>query len=109
RGRTQTIVYSCIFGPPVIASRVHATADVCDEGVIEYYEPGDPADPARAIKRLHGDPARRAELAANGKRAEERSGWAVQQERFLGVYRELVGEPEPGAALGATSSPGSSP
>jgi glycosyltransferase involved in cell wall biosynthesis len=77
--------------------------------VIEYYEPGDPADLARAIKRLHDDPARRAELAANGRRAEEHSGWAVQQEKFLGVYRELLGERDPSAAVGATSSPGSSP
>jgi glycosyltransferase involved in cell wall biosynthesis len=105
---TYKMVDYWIFGLPVIASRLHATADVYDDSVIEYYEPGDAADLARAIKRLHGDPDRRAELAANGKRAEERSGWVVQQERFLGVYRELVGEPEPAPALGATSSPGSS-
>jgi glycosyltransferase involved in cell wall biosynthesis len=98
-----------IFGLPVIASRLHATADVYDDSVIEYYEPGDPADLARAIKRLHDDPARRADLAASGRRAEERSGWAVQQEKFLGVYRKLLGEPEPSEAVGATSSPGSSP
>src|SRR3954453_20619594 len=45
-----------IFGLPVIASRLHATADVHDESVIEYYEPGDPVDLARAIKHLHDDP-----------------------------------------------------
>jgi glycosyltransferase involved in cell wall biosynthesis len=106
---TYKMVDYWIFGLPVIASRLHATADVYDDSVIEYYEPGDPADLARAIKRLHDDPARRAELAASGRRAEERSGWAVQQEKFLGVYRELLGAPEPSPAAGATSSPGSSP
>jgi glycosyltransferase involved in cell wall biosynthesis len=105
---TYKMVDYWIFGLPVIASRLHATADVYDDGVIEYYEPGDPADLARAIRRLHDDPARRAELAASGRNAEERSGWAVQQETFLGVYRDLLGEPER-PPVGATSSSGSSP
>jgi len=106
---TYKMVDYWIFGLPVIASRLHATADVYDDGVIEYYEPGDPADLARAIRRLYDDPARRAELAAGGRRAEEHSGWAVQQETFLGVYRDLLGEPGSGAPVGATSAPGSSP
>jgi glycosyltransferase involved in cell wall biosynthesis len=105
---TYKMVDYWIFGLPVIASRLHATADVYDDGVIEYYEPGDPSDLARAIKRLHDDPARRAALAASGRRAEEHSGWAVQQETFLGVYRNLLGEPER-PPVAATSSPGSSP
>jgi glycosyltransferase involved in cell wall biosynthesis len=105
---TYKMVDYWIFGLPVIASRLHATADVYDDSVIEYYEPGDPADLARAIRRLHDEPERRAELAANGRRAEERSGWAVQQEKFLEVYRRLLGRPEPGAPLAATSAPGSS-
>jgi glycosyltransferase involved in cell wall biosynthesis len=105
---TYKMVDYWIFGLPVIASRLHATAEVYDDGVIEYYEPGDPVDLARAIRRLHDDPARRAELAASGRNAEERSGWAVQQETFLGVYRDLLGEPER-PPVGATSSSGSSP
>jgi glycosyltransferase involved in cell wall biosynthesis len=106
---TYKMVDYWIFGLPVIASRLDATADVYDDGVIEYYEPGDPADLARAIKRLHDDPARRAELAASGRRAEQHSGWNVQQERFLAVYDALLGGGRrANGAVGATSAPGSS-
>ena len=104
---TYKMVDYWIFGLPVIASRLHATADVYDDSVIEYFEPDDPADLARAIKRLHDDRARRAELAANGRLAERRSGWGVQQERFLAVYEALLGDDRAGA-VGATSAPGSS-
>jgi glycosyltransferase involved in cell wall biosynthesis len=107
---TYKMVDYWIFGLPVIASRLHATADVYDDSVIEYYEPGDAADLARAIKRLHDDPARRLELAANGRRAEQDSGWAVQQERFLAVYDALLGgNRRANGAVSATSAPGSSP
>jgi glycosyltransferase involved in cell wall biosynthesis len=107
---TYKMVDYWIFGLPVIASRLHATADVYDDSVIEYYEPGDPADLARAIKRLHDDPARRAELASNGRRAEQHSGWNVQQERFLAVYNALLGDGRrANGAVGATSAPGSNP
>jgi glycosyltransferase involved in cell wall biosynthesis len=106
---TYKMVDYWIFGLPVIASRLHATADVYDDSVIEYYEPGDPVDLARAIKRLHDDPLRRAELAAAGRRAEQHSGWAVQQERFLAVYDRLLGGGRrANGAVGATSAPGSS-
>jgi glycosyltransferase involved in cell wall biosynthesis len=107
---TYKMVDYWIFGLPVIASRLHATADVYDDSVIEYYEPGDPADLARAIKRLHDDPARRDELAANGRHAEKHSGWTVQQERFLAVYDALLGGGRrANGAVGVTSAPGSSP
>jgi glycosyltransferase involved in cell wall biosynthesis len=105
---TYKMVDYWIFGLPVIASRLHATADVYDDSVIEYFEPGDAADLARAIKRLHDDPARRAELAENGRRSEQESGWGVQQERFLGVYEALLGRDGSDEPVGATSAPRSS-
>jgi hypothetical protein len=56
------------------------------------------SDLARAIKHLHDDPARRAELAANGRRTEEESGWAAQQQTYLGVFERLLGEAEAAGA-----------
>jgi glycosyltransferase involved in cell wall biosynthesis len=82
-----------IFGLPVIATRLRATSALYDDSVIEYYEPGDPDDLARAIKRLHDDTLRRAELAANGRRSLERWGWPVQQKKYLAVYDELLSSP----------------
>jgi glycosyltransferase involved in cell wall biosynthesis len=95
---TYKMVDYWIFGLPVIASRLRATADVYDGTVIEYFEAGDASDLARAIKRLHDDPARRAELAANGRRTEEESGWAAQQQTYLGVFEQLLGEAEAAGA-----------
>jgi glycosyltransferase involved in cell wall biosynthesis len=102
---TYKMVDYWIFGRPVIASRLDATAATYDDSVIEYYEPGDAADLARAVRRLHADPARREELARNGRAAQDRNGWVVQQRTFLGVYDALLrdGPPPVGEAETAVS------
>ena len=87
---TNKMVDYWIFGLPVIASRLRAVSEVYDESELEFYEADDPRDLARAIRRLHDDPARRAELAANGSRAQLRNGWAVQRDAYLGVYDALL-------------------
>jgi glycosyltransferase involved in cell wall biosynthesis len=86
---TYKMVDYWIFGLPVIASRLQATAELYDDNVIEYFEPADPEDLARAIRRLHDDPRRREELARNGKTAHEQHGWATQRQTFVGVYDTL--------------------
>jgi glycosyltransferase involved in cell wall biosynthesis len=86
---TYKMVDYWIFGLPVIASRLRATMELYDDSVIEYFEPADQADLARAIRRLHDNPQRREELARNGKLANDRHGWATQRETFVGVYDAL--------------------
>jgi glycosyltransferase involved in cell wall biosynthesis len=88
--QTNKMVDYWIFGLPVIHSRLRAVEEMYDDSVLEYYEAGDAAALARAIKRLHDDPARREELARNGKMALETSGWTVQKQIYLGVYEELL-------------------
>lgn len=78
------------FGLPVVASRLRAVASLYDDRVLEYYEPGDPADLARAIRRLHDDPVRRAQLAAAGRQAACRNGWRAQRRVYLDAYRALL-------------------
>jgi glycosyltransferase involved in cell wall biosynthesis len=78
------------FGLPVIHSRLRAVADHYGEGPLEFYESDDPEDLARAIRRLHSDPQRRAELVENGRLALRENGWEVQREVYLGVYDELL-------------------
>jgi glycosyltransferase involved in cell wall biosynthesis/peptidoglycan/xylan/chitin deacetylase (PgdA/CDA1 family) len=87
---TNKMVDYWIFGLPVIASRLRAVSQVHDDSVLEYYEPGDARDLARAIRRLHEDPARRAELARNGRLAEKRHGWGVQKRTYVGIYDALL-------------------
>lgn len=89
---TNKMVDYWIFGLPVIASRLRAVSELYDARFIEYFEPGDAAGLAAAIRRLRTDPVRRAELAQNGKLAQLRNGWAVQRVSYLSVFDELLGD-----------------
>jgi glycosyltransferase involved in cell wall biosynthesis len=88
--QTNKMVDYWIFGLPVIASRLRAISEVYGAEVIEYFEPGDAAGLAAAIRRLRDDPDRRAELAHNGKLAQLRNGWASQRGIYLGVFDALL-------------------
>ena len=88
---TNKMVDYWIFGLPVIASRLDAVSQLYDNRVIEYFEPGNASDLAAAIRRLHADPARRAELARNGELAQLRNGWATQRISYLSVFNSLLG------------------
>ena len=107
---TNKMVDYWIFGLPVIASRLRATSELYDDRFVEYYEPGDATDLAAAIRRLHADPARRAELAENGKLAQLENGWAAQRIIYLGVFDSLLGDvsadvPEQSATASSAPDP----
>lgn len=89
---TNKMIDYWIFGLPVVASRLRAVSETYDDHVIEYFEPGNAADLAAAIRRLRFDPARRAELAGNGKLALLTSGWSAQREVYLSVFAAVLGE-----------------
>lgn len=88
---TNKMVDYWIFGLPVIASRLRAVTELYDDGVIEYFEPGDATALATAIRRLRTDPQRRAQLAGNGKLAQLRNGWATQRVAYLSVFDVIQG------------------
>ena len=79
-----------IYGLPVIASSLHALSQLYDDSVLEYFASEDAEELAGAIRRLHDDPERRAELAENGKLAERAHGWEVQRRSYLGTYEALL-------------------
>ncbi len=82
-----------IFGLPVVASRLRAVSASYDDTVLEFFEPGDPADLARALQRIHGDRRRRQELADAGTAALAANGWGVQRRVYLDVFADVVGVP----------------
>jgi glycosyltransferase involved in cell wall biosynthesis len=92
---TNKMIDFWIFGLPVIASRLRAVSETYDDHVIEYFEPGDAAELAAAIRRLRYDSDRRAELAKNGKLALLESGWPAQREIYLNVFSAVLGETFP--------------
>lgn len=89
---TNKMVDYWIFGLPVIASRLKAVSELYDDHFIEYFEPGNAAALAAAIRRLRADPSRRAELAQNGRLAQLSNGWATQRGSYLGVFDDLLGD-----------------
>jgi glycosyltransferase involved in cell wall biosynthesis len=88
---TNKMVDYWIFGLPVIASRLRAVSELYDDRFLEYFEPGDAAGLAAAIRRLRADPHRRAELARNGKIAQLMNGWAAQRLSYLKVFDAILG------------------
>jgi glycosyltransferase involved in cell wall biosynthesis len=99
---TNKMIDYWIFGLPVIASRLRAVSETYDDDVIEYFEPGDAAQLAAAIKRLRDDPDRRAELAENGRIALRSSGWPAQRETYLSVFTTVLGESYDGTREGTS-------
>lgn len=88
---TNKMVDYWIFGLPVIASKLRAVSELYDARFIEYFEPGDEASLAAAIRRLRADPERRAQLAENGKLAQRMNGWTAQRSVYLGIFEGLLG------------------
>ncbi len=89
---TNKMVDYWMFGLPVIASRLRATAETYDDDVMEYFEPGDARQLAAAIRRLRSDPERRAKLAANGRLALLRNGWDTQRPVYLSAFAAALGD-----------------
>ncbi len=87
---TNKMIDYWIFGLPTIASRLRSVSSAYDDSVLEYFEPGDAESLAAAIRRLHDNPDRRAELSRNGQAALEFTGWGAQEELFLEVYDSLL-------------------
>lgn len=92
---TNKMVDYWMFGLPVIASRLRATAETYGDDVIEYFEPGDAAQLAEALRRLRADPGRRAELAGNGRLALGRNGWKTQRAVYLDAFTAVLAD-QPG-------------
>jgi glycosyltransferase involved in cell wall biosynthesis len=89
---TNKMVDYWMFGLPVIASRLRATAETYGDDVMEYFEPGDAAALAAAIRRLRSAPRRRAELAGNGELALRSNGWNAQRAAYLGAFAAVLAD-----------------
>lgn len=75
---------------PAIVAWTRAVAEYFDGDAVEYFASDDPADLARAIRRLHDDPERRRALVEAAARQSEPHRWPRQRERYLAVVSRLV-------------------
>ena len=84
---TKLMEYA-VMGIPSVVSRTSAIEAYFTGTMVEFFEPGDARSLACAIRRLHADPARRAELACGASRFTNRYSW----ERIGQQYVRLVGQ-----------------
>ncbi|MBB3675527.1 glycosyltransferase family 4 protein [Modestobacter versicolor] len=88
-------------GAPVVASDLDAFGRVLADGTAGVLVPrGDVAALATALSGLLAEPARRAELAAAGRREVAAYDWSVVARRILAVYETVA----PTGGIGVTAS-----
>lgn len=75
---------------PVVASRLPMVVATFGDDVVTY-EPGDPADLARAIRSIVDDPARRNGLVARARERVRELAWDVEAQRYVELVERLVG------------------
>ena len=80
------------LGIPVLAARLPSYAAYLAEPCAWFFEPGDPADLARAIERFARAPgAERTARAAAAQAAVARIAWPIERARLLAAYGALLG------------------
>lgn len=85
------LVEAMSAGTAVVASDLGAFRRVLDDGTAGVlFRTGDPADLARTLVELLGDPDRRAHVAAAGEAAVGRYDWASVTHEILTVYEMAV-------------------
>jgi glycosyltransferase involved in cell wall biosynthesis len=80
------------FEKPVIASRLRAVEAYFDEESVAYFEPDDPDDLARVIKRMCGNSVWRRQLVRNSQRRYGGYRWQQSKETYVSVSCRLAGE-----------------
>ena len=76
---------------PALVSRTTAVEAYFGDDCFEMFESSDAADLARAIRRVHADPARREELVRNAAARNESYRWPRQRAHYLEIVRRNVG------------------
>jgi glycosyltransferase involved in cell wall biosynthesis len=78
------------LGIPVIAARLRTVEHYFGRGAVELFEPGDAADLARAIVRLHSDPQLRQRLVEHASQALGALNWENQRSEYLKAIDSLL-------------------
>jgi len=94
-------------GVPVVATDLPGMAEVVrDTGCGVLVDATDPADIARGIRDIvDASPEEREQLRERTWRAgQERYNWQHETETLLALYRDLLGQPEPGLPSPASAS-----
>lgn len=83
---------------PVVCSRTTSALSYFDEDSFAWFRSGDERALAEAIRTLHDDPRRRADLVAHAARRAEPYRWVHQRRIYVDVVEGLLGQPPAPAA-----------
>lgn len=75
---------------PAIVARLRAIGAYFDDSCVQFFEPGNALDLARAIRELHADPDLRRRLVRRASEVSEPYRWIHQRERYLEIVHRLV-------------------
>lgn len=80
------------MGKPAIVSRTRSVEEYFGPDCFEMFTADDAQDLARAIRRLHADPARRERLAQQARAVSERYSWPGQRRVYLSIIDALAAD-----------------
>ena len=80
------------MGLPMVVSRTRSVEQTFPPDCFERFESGNPADLARALRRLHEDPDHRALLATRAAAAADPYRWAHQRGHYLSIVAGLLAD-----------------
>lgn len=95
---TKLLEYVAV-GVPAVVAETGGVRRYFEPGMVEFFAPDDPTDLARALKRLHDDPDRRAELVANSNAFNDSYPWS----RIAAEYVDLISNAGPGSRVTGSS------
>jgi glycosyltransferase involved in cell wall biosynthesis len=78
------------LGIPAVVSRTRIDDFYFNDDVVAFFEPQNPADLARAVKRVLGDGEYRARLVANGLQYARENSWETVQQQYLDLVDRLL-------------------
>ncbi len=93
-GQPLVVIEAMAYGRPIVTTAVGGIPELIKDGVNGLLcQPADPEALARGIVRLIEDPALRAALGREARRAYEELGFqpAAVSRRMLGIYRQALG------------------
>ncbi len=74
---------------PVIVARLRTTSYYFDDGMVQFYEPGNPESLAQCIVELYRSPEKRASLVKSSEKFEQQYGWAKQKKDYVQIVEEV--------------------
>jgi glycosyltransferase involved in cell wall biosynthesis len=90
-GAPNKIFEYIAVGKATVASSLPGVKAVFDDSSVLYFRPGDEKDLADRILELYKNPGKRDALVLSAKTLYNEYRWPIMRDRYLGVYKRLLG------------------